>query len=177
MPDLVIGVDQRAATSPPCDASKRLATNSNSAIASRLYFGWPKPPVWFWVTRRPSTFNWNAPTPMPGSSLTTAFERAAGHEQRQVDEVPAVDRQVGHLPRIDVARDGGAGAFERAAREALTVTFSLQRRRHQAQVDGRLLADQDLDAGAGQCGEALERGGQPVGSDPDRQPEAAARSR
>ncbi len=63
---------------PPCDASKRLATNSNSAMASRLYFGWPKPPVWFWVTRRPSTFNWKAPMPMPGSSLTTAFERAPG---------------------------------------------------------------------------------------------------
>ncbi len=67
---------------PPCVASKRLDTNSNSAIASLLYFGWPKPLVWFWVTRKPSTFNWKVPTPtvptsVPGSSVD-AFRRLPG---------------------------------------------------------------------------------------------------
>jgi hypothetical protein len=42
---------------PPGDASNRFDTNSNSAMASRLYLGCPKPPVWFCVTRRPSTFS------------------------------------------------------------------------------------------------------------------------
>jgi hypothetical protein len=48
-------------------ASNRFETNSNSAIASRLYFGWPKLAVWFCVTRKPSTLSWNVPSP-PSSS-------------------------------------------------------------------------------------------------------------
>ena len=56
VPDLVMAFTWTP-IEPPWVASNRLETNSNSAIESLLYFGWPNPLVWFCVTRSPSTFS------------------------------------------------------------------------------------------------------------------------
>ena len=58
VPDLVIAFTWMP-LERPCEASKRLETNSNSPIASRLYRGWPKLSATWLVTCWPSRFNWN----------------------------------------------------------------------------------------------------------------------
>src|SRR3954468_23583109 len=87
VPDLVMALTT-VPLEPPCVASNRFDTNSNSAIASRLYFGWPNPPVWFCVRRRPSTFSWK--TPRPPSSSADEFCRLGGGRNVRWGEVRAV---------------------------------------------------------------------------------------
>ena len=51
----------------PCVMSNKLVTTWNSAIASRLNFGWPNPePATCWVISWPSRFNWNCRSRTPG---------------------------------------------------------------------------------------------------------------
>ena len=148
MPDLVIAFTS-VPLDPPWVASNRLATNSNSAIASLLYFGCPKPRGLVLGDAQPVDVQLERAEAGPGLVVDEAFWRLPGASSDEVDEVAAVERQVLHLPRIDVAADGGAGAIDQR-RGAGDGHRLLERRRRHLEVDDRLLSDQQLDAGAGQ---------------------------
>ena len=174
MPDFVTALTS-VPDDPPWEASKRLATNSNSAIASLLYFGWPKPAVWFCVTRKPSTFSWKVPMlpALPGSSLMIAFERAPGASSVRSTKLRPLSG------RSDICRGSTLLATDELVRSmqrrgGADRDVLLERGGHQPHVDDGLLADEELDAGARQRGEAFELGGHAVGADADRQAEAAA---
>ena len=79
LPDLVIAFTCTP-VERPIVASKRLATNWNSAIESWLYFGWPPVPMSA-ETCWPSTFNWNSRASPPlrsGSGVCAAVPLANG---------------------------------------------------------------------------------------------------
>ena len=134
----------------PCVASNRFEMNWNSAIISWLKGGWPPPPRLL-VTCMPSRFVWYSRTSPPlrsGSGDVGVGRRgpAARREQRQRHPVAAVHRQLLHLLRIDVAAEARGRDVEQRRfgghRDRL-----LHRRRRHLQVDGRGLADQQLQPG------------------------------
>ena len=96
---------------------------------------------------------------------------AARREDREIHPVAAVDRQLLHLPPVDVAAEGRAhGVDER--RVADDGHRFLQRGRRHLQSDNRRLSDEDLDTPA-ERREALQLRRDAVLPDAHRKPERA----
>ena len=124
--------------------SNRLVTTWNSAIASRLNFGWPKPePATCCVISWPSRFSWNCAI----AHARRGVDGVGGDAldlHRQLHPVAALQRQLLHLAAIDVAGDLRRADVDQ--RRLAGDRQRLRQRRHLHRERQRpVLADQQLD--------------------------------
>ena len=90
----------------PMVTSKRLVITWNSAMASRLMPGWPNPDVLaFCVMSWPSRFKEKAASRATPGRRRDGVRRDALHHRGELLPVAAGDRQLLHLPAVDVAGD------------------------------------------------------------------------
>ena len=88
----------------PWVMSNMLVTIWNSAIDSRLNRGWPKPdPAIFCVICWPSRLSWNVVVAADARRVADVVGGDALDQLRQLHPVAALERQLLHLPPVDVA--------------------------------------------------------------------------